>query len=40
MFFMICGKTLRGGISNKTICYMVSVEKLREIFKGTEIAMV
>ena len=28
MLHMICGKTLRGGISNETIREMISVEKI------------
>ena len=30
MVHMICGKTLRDGISNETICEMTSVEKIEE----------
>ena len=31
MLRMICGKTLRDDISNKTICEMTDVEKIEEL---------
>ena len=33
MLHMICGKTLRDDISNKTICEMTDVEKIEEFLR-------
>ena len=40
MLHMICGKTLRDGISNEPICEMAGMEKIENFLRKQSLAMV